>query len=136
MNTKIYKQVHKLATDLLTAAQKENVGVFTALYEQLKAICYEHENSEKNHPVQWETLADFTEESDDALRYYQIALSCAEKIASHDFIASINYAMAVIYEALDQPEDTLKHVKDAAKSSPKIQDSNLQEEIKALLESF
>ena len=96
LSTKLYKKVHGLAEGLLKAAHKEDQLTFDALYGELRILCEEHENTEKNHPVQWETLADFAEESDDALVLYKKALGFAEAESAYDYIASINYAMAVL----------------------------------------
>ena len=60
INTKIYKAVYELAEKLMKAAAKDDRATFEALYAELEAICTEHENTEKDHPEQWETLADFT----------------------------------------------------------------------------
>ncbi|KKK65785.1 hypothetical protein LCGC14_2970630, partial [marine sediment metagenome] len=71
MNTKLYKQVYALAAELLEAAEADDDPLFDRLYEQLRALCYEHEADEvKNHPVQWETLADFTGDCSEALDIY------------------------------------------------------------------
>ena len=100
MNTKLYKEVVQYAKDLMSAAEKDDEQVFYSLYEELKALCVENENIErKNHPVQWETLADFTENSGQALTYYKKSLGYAEEIKAQDYIASINYAMANLYNS-------------------------------------
>ena len=62
MNTKIYKAVLSLTDDLLAAAQEENQVKFDGYYNTLKQLCEEHANTDKDHPVQWETLADFTDD--------------------------------------------------------------------------
>ncbi|NQX92886.1 MAG: SDR family oxidoreductase [Flavobacteriales bacterium] len=48
----------------MKAASVEDIAQFSSLYAELKAICVDNENTDKDHPVQWETLADFTEELD------------------------------------------------------------------------
>lgn len=133
MNTKIYKRVHTLAGDLVRAAQKQDESSFLSLYAQLKELCEEHESTEKDHPVQWETLADFTEDSTEALRIYEKASGLAEAIESHDFLASINYAIACIYQQLERPVDAINHANQALKSVPKIEDASLQNDIKTLV---
>ena len=52
MNTKIYKSVHDLAEKLMKAAYKEDIDLFEDLYAELKAICIDNENTDKDHPVQ------------------------------------------------------------------------------------
>ena len=122
LSTKLYKRVHTLAEGLLKAAHKEDEETFNALYQELSVLCDEHENTEKNHPVQWETLADFTEESDDALALYEKALGIAEAESAHDYIASINYAMAVLLKELGEIEQALTAAKNADAQSGNISD--------------
>ncbi|MGK0499761.1 MAG: hypothetical protein ACJAYG_001403 [Oceanicoccus sp.] len=140
MNTKIYKRVHALAIALLTAADEENDSKFGQLYNELTAICEDNEqDSDKNHPVQWETLADFSEDSQQALQLYKKALGYAQDIAANDYIASINYAMALMIseevQAVtdEEPEDAFTLTKRADEAAQKTDDIELQREIKTLL---
>jgi tetratricopeptide (TPR) repeat protein len=136
LSTKLYKRVHSLAEGLLKAAHKEDEVTFDALYQELNVLCDEHENTEKNHPVQWETLADFTDESDDALALYEKALGIAEAESAHDYIASINYAMAVLLKELGENEQALTAAKNANAQSGNISDEELKEEITNLIEAL
>ena len=70
INTKIYKAVYQLSEKLMEAANKDDRHTFDALYKELNTLCIEHEDTPKDHPEQWETLADFTEELADALVIY------------------------------------------------------------------
>ncbi len=94
MNTKIYKRVLFLADHLMAAAEEENQKKFDDYYSQLQALCEEHEASEKDHPVQWETLADFTEDLVLAVTLYKKALVKAQEINDKDFCSSIAYSIA------------------------------------------
>ncbi len=137
MNTKLYKKVHTLATDLMKAAKKNDETAFNRLYEELKQLCYDNENDKvKNHPVQWETLADFCDDTDDALPIYQKALGYAEDINSHDFITSISYAMAIIYQQEGKTVQAIRSAKKADEHALKISDSDLQNDIKKLLKAL
>jgi len=136
LNTKLYKKVHSLAEQLLKAAQKEDVSTFDNLYKELNVLCLENEGNEKNHPMQWETLADFTEDSDEALVIYKKALALADATSAHDYIASINYAMAIMLKECGENEHALQAVQQASKQVGKIGDSTLQQEITDLLASL
>ena len=74
INTKIYKSVYSLSEKLMAAARKDNAEVFESLYAELKTICLDNENTDKDHPEQWETLADFTEDLEEAVIGYKKAL--------------------------------------------------------------
>ncbi len=136
LSTKLYKKVHTLAEDLLRAAHRDNTTLFEELYGELRALCEEHEGTEKNHPVQWETLADFTEESDDAIVLYKKALAFAEAESAFDYIASINYAMAVLFKELGENEQALAAAEKANEQAGNIGDDVLKEEIVKLISSI
>lgn len=133
MNTKIYKAVHGLAEKLLAAANKKNQEKFDALYAELKAICEDNEDTHKDHPVQWETLADFTSDYEEALAIYSKALVKAVAIDSKDFMSSIPFAMATLQAELGLVDAAIENLKNAQVSSERIEDEDLKIEINKLL---
>lgn len=136
MNTKVYKAVHGLAENLMEAAKREDEKQFELLYGQLKQICIDNENTPKDHPVQWETLADFTEELEDALVVYEKALEKSIAIKSKDHMSSIGFSMASLQIELGQTEAARTSLQDAKASANKISDLELKQEIHDLLESL
>lgn len=136
MNTKIYKAVHDLAQALMSAASKEDRVKFDQLYAQLQQICVDNDNTDKDHPVQWETLADFTEELEDALVLYAKALEKSVAINSKDHLSSIAFSMATLQLELGQTEAAIKNLQDAKVSANKIEDKEFKIEINDLLESL
>ncbi|WP_249975419.1 tetratricopeptide repeat protein [Vreelandella olivaria] len=129
INTKIYKAVYELAEKLMKAAAKDDRETFEALYAQLQAICTEHENTDKDHPEQWETLADFTEELEDTLPIYQKALDKAIAKSSKDHMASIGVSMATLQVELGRTDDAIKSLQHAQASAQNIEDDDLKAEI-------
>ncbi|MFT5711144.1 MAG: tetratricopeptide (TPR) repeat protein [Halioglobus sp.] len=135
MNTKIYKSVHSLAEKLMKAASKEDRESFDSLYTELKAICIDNENTKEDHPVQWETLADFTEELEDALAIYVKALEKSTAINSKDYMSSVAFSMATLQIESGQTDAAIKSLQDAKISANKIEDKELKMEIDELLET-
>ncbi|MBT3145009.1 tetratricopeptide repeat protein [Neptunomonas phycophila] len=135
LNTKLYKSVHTLAEQLVEAADKADRETFDALYTELKAICIENENTEKDHPVQWETLADFTEEVDDAIAIYEKALGKAEAINEKDYMASIAYSIATLQLELGENKKAIKYLEEAKINANKSEDLELKADIDQLLVS-
>lgn len=133
MNTKVYKQVHDLAERLMQAAEKEDLTVFTQLYEVLGAVCIEHEGTHKDHPVQWEALADFTDDLALAVTIYEKALMKAEAINAKDYCCSIGYSMATLLLELDELDSAVAALEKAKIASDKIEDKQLKAEIHDLL---
>ncbi|MBQ4858147.1 tetratricopeptide repeat protein [Pseudoalteromonas sp. MMG007] len=136
MNTKVYKAVHDLAEKLMMAANKNDQKKFDVLLQQLKSICDENENTPKDHPVQWETLADFTEELEDAITIYKKALVKAISINNKDHMSSIAFSMATLQLELGQKDEAIKNLQNAKVSANKITDKELKAEIHDLLESL
>ena len=133
INTKIYKAVYELAEKLMKAAAKDDRATFEALYAELEAICTEHENTGKDHPEQWETLADFTEALEDALPIYQKAPDKAVAKQSNDHIASIGFSMAALQVELGDNQAAIERLQQAQASAHTIEDNELKAEIDELL---
>ena len=136
MNTKVYKRVHTLAESLMNAVQKKDQALFDNHYNDLKAVCEEHENSDKDHPVQWETLADFTEDHTLAIAIYDKALLKADAIKSTDFQSSIGFSTASLKLEMGDKTGAIASLTKAKKCSKRIPDFDLKAEIIALLEKL
>ena len=136
MNTKIYKRVLFLTDNLMAAAQEENQTKFDGFYVELKELCEEHENTDKDHPVQWETLADFTDDLALAVTIYEKALVKAEEINSKDFRSSIGFSIAALKVELGDETGAIEHLEKAKISCNKIVDKELKAEIHDLLEKL
>lgn len=142
MNTKLYKQVFSLAGELLDAAENDQHELFEQLYGSLQQLCEQHEHEVNNHPVQWETLADFTEDGTQALSLYQKALSYAQALQATDYIASISYAMALLLRDDNELREQLEPglcldlAKQAQSYAVETDDSELQRETQQLLASL
>lgn len=136
MNTKIYKRVLALTDDLMAADQENNQAKFDGYYLQLKQLCEEHEDTDKDHPVQWETLADLTNDLALAVSIYKHALVKAEAINSKDFRSSIGYSIASLKVELGDKTGAIEHLEKAKISCNKIIDKELKAEIHDLLEEL
>lgn len=136
INTKIYKAVHSLAEKLMEAARKDDQAEFESLYGQLKIICTGNDNTDKDHPEQWETLADFTEDLEAALVIYEKAQAKALAINAKDHLSSIGLSMAKLQVDLGKKEAAIKSLESAQVSANKIEDKQLKAEIDALLEGL
>ncbi len=136
MNTRIYKAVHDLAENLMEAVNQEDNEAFAKLYAELNDICVDNDNTDKDHPVQWETLADFTEELEDALSIYAKALEKATAINSKDYMSSIAYSIATLKIEQGRTQEAIDSLKNAKISANKIEDQELKDEIAELLETL
>jgi len=136
LNTKLYKAVYQLAEKLIKAANKNDEPAFNTYYAELNDICTINENTEKDHPVQWETLADFTDDTDAAITLYEKALGKAIEANAKDYIASIYYSMAQLKLECNQTAGAIENLQAAKVSANKIEDKELKGQIEELLEQL
>lgn len=136
INTKLYRSIYVLAEKLLEADSKGNQAEFDALYSQLQAVCADNESNGKDHPEQWETLADFTADLEQALVIYAKAMEKAKAINSKDHMASIAFSMAELQLELGQKDAAIESLKFAKVSANKIEDKEFKVEIDQLLEKL
>ena len=136
MNTKIYKRVLSLTDSLMAAAQEKNQTKFDSNYLALKELCQNNENTDKDHPVQWETLADFTDDLALAITIYEQSLVKAEAINAKDFRSSIGFSIATLKVELGDKAGAIEHLEKAKVSCNKIIDKELKAEIHDLLEAL
>jgi len=125
--------VHSLAKDLMQAVHRKNQVSFDQHYAELKQVCEDNEDTDKDHPVQWETLADFTDDFDLAISIYEKALLKAQAINSKDFLSSVAFAIASLQVELGDTKSAIEHLKNAKINSNKIADKDLKAEIEDLL---
>ena len=83
--------------------------------------------------MQWETLADFTDEFSDAITLYEKALVKASAINAKDYMSSIGYSLATMHVELGQQTQAIKALEEAKVSANKIADKELKAEIDELL---
>ncbi|MCG3841780.1 tetratricopeptide repeat protein [Psychrobacter sp. Ps1] len=133
INTKIYKAIYTLAEELLEADRRSNQEKFDSLYAELNAICTDNEGTDKDHPEQWETLADFTEDLDAALVIYDKALAKATAINSKDHMSSIAFSMAVLQLETGNKEAAIQSLQNAKITANKIEDKEFKVEIDEML---
>ena len=133
INTKIYHSIYVLAEKLLEADSANDKETFDTLYVQLKELCTENEKGNKDHPEQWETLADFTENLDEALIIYQKALDKAAEIQSKEHLSSIAFSMAELQSELGQTEAAIKSLQSAKIRASKLDDKAFRVEISKML---
>lgn len=133
INTKIYKAIYTLAEELLEADRIGNQAAFDGFYAELETICNDNENTDKDHPEQWETLADFTEDLDEALVIYDKALTKATAINSKDHLSSIAFSMAVLQIEMGEKDAAILNLQNAKITANKIEDKEFKVEIDELL---
>ncbi len=101
MKAPLFNDILTISQAIADSSGKGDESARAEHYQQLIKLCAANENSPKDHPLQWEALADFTNDSEQALDIYEKALHCAERLALVDFTASIYLSMAQRYEEME-----------------------------------
>lgn len=133
MNTALYKKVHQLATQLLQAAEADNEPVFNQRYQELQTLCQQHQHGPKDHPVQWETLADFSDDNPTAIQLYRQALALANAQQEPSYSASISLSLSGRLLEQQQTAEALTAAIAARTYAAQTQDRELQQEIEQQL---
>ncbi len=136
MTAPLYDDIHGLALDLVNASAAENVQAGIEAYEALKELCTSHEETELDHPLQWEALGDFSENHENALNSYQKGLSCALKLNLTEYSASIKFAIAETYSEQQNLHDAIRYASEASSEAESICDKELTAAINTFLDEI
>lgn len=126
-----YDEVHDLALRLVNS--QDETKSYWQLYEKLRMVCENHADSVKDHPFQWETLADFTLDDVAALEIYAKALGIAEILGLKQYSASIQFAMAERYLQLGELENAFNFARCANEIAKNTNDLELRKEVSVFL---
>jgi len=136
MNTHLFEQVEQLAKKMMAAAEANDETLFYQDYETLKQLCDDQVGTRNEHPVLWESLADFTEDNSTAIALYQRAYDSAKALKETEYKASIQFSLA--QRLLEQGEkDEAKLALDkAVKFASYTDDDQLKLEISEMVNSL
>ena len=136
MKAPLYDKVLKLAQEIAQASAAENDELRLAGVQKLQELCQSGQGSEKDHPLQWEMLADFTDDGDLALDIYQIALDKAEKLNLVNHSATIYLSMAERYVDFGETSKALELAHQSNEAAKQTTDAELKIEISEFLTSL
>ena len=122
MRAKLAEDIQALANSIIEANEAGDDQAEGQAYEQLKHLCYTNRNSNKNHPLQWEALGDFSASLPEAVAAYEEGLVLAQKFKMHDSVAALYLALAEAYyhnsdldlarQRIESAEAAAKHCED------------------------
>jgi len=129
MSAQMFRQIEAFAEALMVAAEAGDEAAFYAGYEELEQFCRENEGSKRDHPVLWETLADFTEENPAAIALYQQAYQLADQQKETEYKASIQFSLAQRLSEEGCHTEAIQAVEKAEKFASYTEDDELIEEV-------
>jgi len=136
MKAPLYNEILEICQVIADASANDNDEARNEACKNLQKLCAVHQDSPKDHPLQWEALADFTEDGDLAMDIYEIGLAVADKLKLSEFTASIYLAMAQRQQEFDESEKTLEFANKSAIASELITSEELKQEIKDFIASL
>ncbi|GAB1620528.1 hypothetical protein AAOGI_05780 [Agarivorans albus] len=129
----IYNSVLDLACELVNSSGAGLTKNYWDTYQQLNAICETNKGSNKDHPFQWETLADYTKSAEQAIRIYLVAIEVAKKLNLVEFLASSQLALAERYLELTNISAAINWASIANENALKCSNLELRQEISEFL---
>ena len=133
MKAPLYDEILDICQQIANASAEGNDEVRDNVCKNLQKLCATNQGTPKDHPLQWEALADFTEDGDLAMDIYEIALASAEKLNLATFTASIYLAMAQRQQEFEESDKAIDYAKQAETASVNIDSDELKQEIKSFL---
>jgi len=136
MKAPLYNEILDICQLIANASAKGDDDARSDACKSLQKLCATNQDTPKDHPLQWEALADFTEEGDLAMDIYEIALSSAEKLKLPAFTASAYLAMAQRQNEFEETEKAKELAEKADAVSENYDSEELKQEIKDFLVSL
>lgn len=133
MKAPLYADILAICQEIANASNTDNDELRLASCKKLQVLCATNQGSPKDHPLQWEALADFTEDGEQAMDIYEVALATAEKLALPVFTASAYLAMALRQVEFEEKEQALVFANKANDVAQSIESEELKTEITELL---
>ena len=133
MKAPLYNEILDICQNIANASEKDDDDARNSACGDLQKLCATNQNSPKDHPLQWEALADFTDDGDQAMEIYEIALAIAEKLKLDTFIASVYLAMAQRQQEFEENTKALEYATMADSAAKNITSDELKQEIQEIL---
>ncbi len=136
MKAPLFDEILTICQEIANASAADNDEARLAACKKLQVLCATNQDSPKDHPLQWEALADFTEDGDQAMEIYQIALALSEKMVLPTCQASITLAMAQRHHEFEELEKALDLAEKANVFAESIDNVELKNDISEFLTSI
>ncbi|MCW8833818.1 MAG: hypothetical protein OQK09_10970 [Colwellia sp.] len=136
MKAPLYDEILTICQQIANASAKGDDSARENACKDLQKLCATNQNSPKDHPLQWEALADFTEDGDLAMDIYEIALASADQLKLPTFTASTYLAMAQRQQEFEEADKAIEYAKKAETACQDIDNKELKQEITDFLASL
>jgi hypothetical protein len=128
----IYIRVREIAVDMVNASSAGDTVLQASLYAAFRVYCQEISAAQRSHPFLTESLADFTDDDEEAVRLYRLAIDQAATFPEeHTHTKKI--ALARCLTVLGQLEQAEAYVRDAHAEAGLLDDKDCLLECEDLL---
>ena len=135
MKALLFDDILNISQQIADASGKEDEAAREEAYKALIKLCAANDNSPKDHPLQWEALADFTLDADQAIDIYEKGILCADKLSLVDSKASMLLAMAIRFDEMEESEKSAETAAQLADTVDSINNAELRAEVLDYLKS-
>lgn len=129
MKAPLYNEILDICQAIANASSTDNGELRLENCKKLQVLCAKNQNTPKDHPLQWEALADFTEDGDQAMDIYEVALATAENLSLPTFTASAYLSMSLRQVEFEELEQALLFAQKASDAAKNIESAELKTEI-------
>jgi len=133
MKAPLYDDILAICQEIANASNTDNDELRLVNCKKLQVLCATNQGSPKDHPLQWEALADFTEDGEQAMDIYEVALATADKLSLPTFTASAYLAMALRQVEFEDNDQALIFANKANDAAQTIDSEELKTEITEIL---
>jgi len=133
MKAPLYDDILAICQEIANASNTDNDELRLVNCKKLQVLCATNQGSPKDHPLQWEALADFTEDGEQAMDIYEVALATADKLSLPTFTASAYLAMALRHVEFEDNDQALIFANKANDAAQTIDSEELKTEITEIL---
>jgi len=129
MKPPLYNEVLEIALSITNASENNDKETEWTSYQELLSLCKKYENTELNHPYQWEAIADFTQSATESIKLYEKALKIAVDNKLNDYTSSILFGIAESYSRNHNHDKSLEFAIKANDVAKTTNDLDLRKEI-------
>ena len=136
MKAPLFDDIITISQHIADASATNNDAMREDSYKLLIKLCANNDNSPKDHPLQWEALADFTLDSEQSIDIYQKGLDCAKRLQLTNSIASIYLSMAMRYQEMEESEKAQEYGELSSALLTDITNDDLKDDIKEFVSTL
>jgi tetratricopeptide (TPR) repeat protein len=129
----IYERISELAADVTNATLADDDALAASLYQRLLAYHEEQLAAGHSHPFLIETLADYTDDPAQAIRYYEQTFEMSQQMASDEPTQTILIGIGAQLIEMGRREQAEAFIRDGRAQAIRRGDSDSIEEADRLL---